>query len=339
VSDPLVEGSDTALATRHDVALLDLDGVLYVGPDAVPGAPEAVIAAAAAGLRPAYVTNNASRPPEAVAAHLRALGLPARAEDVVTSAQAAATLVAERVAPGSAVLVVGGEGLEAALRERGLEPVRQAGPQVAAVVQGYDPEVGWRQLAEGSYAVATGVPWVASNLDATIPTPRGIAPGNGTLVGVVARAAGRGPDAVAGKPEIALHQESVRRTGARRPLVVGDRLDTDIEGAVRAGVPSLLVLTGVSRPADLLSAGPQRRPTYLAGDLADGLLTTHPPVVPAGAGWCCRGWTVTAEGTEVRVAGAGEPVDGLRALCVAWWGAGDRLSGIDPAPALAAVGW
>ena len=209
MTDPLVAGCDSPLSTRHDVALLDLDGVLYVGPDAVPGAPEAVRAAAAAGMRPAYVTNNASRTPEAVAAHLRELGLPAETGDVVTSAQAAATLVADRVPPGSAVLVVGGEGLVAALRERGLIPVLEAGPEVAAVVQGYDPGVGWRQLAEGAYAVATGVPWVASNMDATIPTPRGTAPGNGTLVGVVASTVGRPPDAVAGKPETPLHHESV----------------------------------------------------------------------------------------------------------------------------------
>jgi HAD superfamily hydrolase (TIGR01450 family) len=339
VTDPLAAGCDSPLSTRHDVALLDLDGVLYVGPDAVPGAPEAVRAAAAAGMRPAYVTNNASRTPEVVAAHLRELGLPAEPGDVVTSAQAAATLVAARVPPGSAVLVVGGEGLVAALRARGLTPVHEAGPEVAAVVQGYDPDVGWRQLAEGAYAVATGVPWVASNMDATIPTPRGTAPGNGTLVGVVARTAGRPPDAVAGKPETPLHRESVQRTGARDPLVVGDRLDTDIEGANRAGVPSLLVLTGVSRPADLLRAGAELRPTYLAADLESGLMRPHPGVDAQGAGWVCGGWTVRVAGAAVTVTGSGDPVDGLRALCVAWWARAADLQDTDPGPALAAAGW
>ncbi len=246
--EPLVEGSDVPLATRHDVALLDLDGVLYVGPDAVPGAPEAVIAASRAGLRPAYVTNNASRTPETVAEHLRRLGLPARAEDVVTSAQAAATLAADRLPAGAEVLVVGGEGLQVAVRERGLVPVHEAGDGVAAVLQGFSPDVGWRLLAEGTYAVAAGLPWIATNMDATVPTPRGAAPGNGALVRLIAQAAGREPDAVAGKPERPLHHESVRRTGARNPVVVGDRMDTDIEGANRAGVPSLLVLTGVTRP-------------------------------------------------------------------------------------------
>jgi glycerol-1-phosphatase len=339
VTGPLVAGCDRPLATRHDVALLDLDGVLYVGPDAVPGAPEAVRAAAAAGLRPAYVTNNASRTPAVVAAQLRRLGFPAAAEDVVTSAQAAATLVAARVAPGSAVLVVGGEGLVAAVRERGLVPVREAGPGVAAVVQGYDPDLGWRQLAEGAYAVATGVPWVASNMDATIPTPRGTAPGNGALVRAVAAAAGRPPDAVAGKPEAPLHRESVTRTGAHHPLVVGDRLDTDIEGANRAGVPSLLVLTGVSRPADLLRAGPELRPTYLAADLGTGLLQPQPGVRADGDRWECGGWSVGVSGADVSVTGAGDRVDGLRAFCVAWWRAGEAVAGVDLGPALAATGW
>ena len=207
----------------------------------------------------------------------------------MTSAQAAATLVADRVPAGSAVLVVGGEGLRRRpARARPDARARGRPTSVAAVVQGFDPSVGWRQLAEGAYAVATGVPWVASNMDATIPTPRGTAPGNGTLVGVVARTVGRPPDAVAGKPETPLHRESVQRTGAEHPLVVGDRLDTDIEGANRAGVPSLLVLTGVSRPADLLRAGPELRPTYLAADLESGLLQPHPGVEAEGAGWALR---------------------------------------------------
>jgi ribonucleotide monophosphatase NagD (HAD superfamily) len=248
-------------------------------------------------------------------------------------------MLAGRVAAGSRVLVVGGEGLVVAVRDRGLEPVHQAGEGVAAVVQGFAPEVGWRLLAEGTYAVAAGLPWIATNMDATVPTPGGKAPGNGLLVGVVAGAAGRSPDAVAGKPETPLHDESVRRTGALAPLVVGDRLDTDIEGANRADVPSLLVLTGVSGPADLLTAGPELRPTYLARDLHDGLLVAHPGVERVGDGWRCGGWTVTARGAVVSVEGSGDPVDALRALCIAWWRGGDQLHEQDPGPALAATGW
>jgi HAD superfamily hydrolase (TIGR01450 family) len=344
VTRPLVDGSDRPLAAVHDVALLDLDGVLYVGPDAVPGAPEAVAAAAAAGLRPAYVTNNAARTPGTVAEHLRALGVPADATDVVTSAQATARLVAERVPAGSAVLVVGGEGLVAALTERGLRPVAEMADDVAAVVQGFAPEVGWRLLAEGTYAVSAGLPWVASNLDATVPTAKGTAPGNGALVGVVADAAGRRPDAVAGKPEAPLHRESVERTGAERPIVVGDRLDTDIEGANRAGTPSLLVLTGVCRPADLLRASAGLRPTYVAADLWTGLLDTHPAVRAVDGGWQCREIAVRVEGTDVTVDGATDDdagrVDALRALCVAWWAAEVADADDDAVrTAVAAAGW
>lgn len=324
MTGPLVDGSDRPLAERHDVALLDLDGVLYVGPDAVPGTPDAVAAAVRAGLRPAFVTNNASRTPATVAAHLSELGIPATEDDVVTSAQAAATLVAAAVPPGASVLVVGGEGLRAALTERGLRPTASA-DGAAAVVQGFAPEVTWTLLAEGAYAVRAGLPWVASNLDATVPTPRGIAPGNGALVDLVARVTGRRPDAAAGKPETPLHEEAVRRTGARDPLVVGDRLDTDIEGAVRAGVPSLLVMTGVARPRDLLTATEQCRPTYVARGLADGLLEPHPAVrsQPDG-GWTCGGWTARRRQDDLELTGAGDALDGLRAAAVATW-AGEPL--------------
>ena len=192
-------------------------------------------------------------------------------------------------------------------------------------MQGFAPEVSWTLLAEGAYAVRAGLPWIASNLDATVPTPRGIAPGNGALVDLVARVTGRRPDAVAGKPETPLHEEAVRRTGARDPLVVGDRLDTDIEGAVRAGVPSLLVLTGVAQPADLLTATEQSRPTYVARGLADGLLEPHPAVrSDASDTWTCGGWTARRLPDDLELTGDGDPLDGLRAAAVAAW-AGEPL--------------
>ena len=319
---PLAAGSAEPLVARYDVCLLDLDGVLYVGPDAVPGAPEAVADARAAGMRAAFVTNNASRTPERVAAHLTQLGVAAAPDDVVTSAQAAARLVAAEVPPGSSVLVVGGEGLEVALTERGLRPVSTVAEGPAAVVQGFSPDVGWRLLAEGTHAVRTGLPWIASNLDITVPTPAGPAPGNGALVGVIVQATGRHPVA-AGKPELPLHQEAVRRTDARRPLVVGDRLDTDIEGANRAGVPSLLVLTGVTTPAELLAAEPALRPTYVSRDLA-GLLTSHPAVRhQPPARWSCGGWTCRVEPGGMELTGQGDALDALRAVCVAVWSEGD----------------
>ncbi|MFC9328251.1 HAD-IIA family hydrolase [Kitasatospora sp. NPDC057015] len=319
-------GSDRPLTEAYDTALLDLDGVVYAGPHAIEHAVGALDAARAAGMRLAYVTNNASRPPRAVAGHLTELGVPAEPEDVINSAQAAARLVAEKVPAGAKVLVVGGAGLVEAVTERGLVAVRSLDEGPAAVVQGYDPSVGWPQLAEASYAVQQGLPWVASNTDLTIPTARGIAPGNGTLVAAVRAATGVEPE-VAGKPMPPMHRETVLRTGARRPLVVGDRLDTDIEGAHNGGVDSLLVFTGVTTPAQVLTAPVEHRPTYLAADLR-GLLSAQPAVTAtADGGFVCGGWTASVEGGVLRLAGVGEDrYDGLRALCAAAWTALDAAA-------------
>lgn len=321
----------------YDVALLDLDGVVYTGRHAVPHAPESLAAARAAGMALAFVTNNASRTPEAVAAHLTEIGVPAEPSDVVTSAQAAARLVAERFPAGSPVLAVGGEGLVAALRERGLVPVSSAADGPVAVVQGFAPSVDWGLLAEASYAVGAGLPWIASNLDLTIPTERGIAPGNGALVGVVRAATGAEPVA-AGKPELPLHRESMLRTGAQRPLVVGDRLDTDIEGAVAGGVDSLLVMTGVTDVRALLAAPENSRPTFVAADLR-ALPGELPRARREGDGWVCGGWAARVSGGELRMSGAGDPYDALRAACPAVWAAGAERVDLDgAAKALAELG-
>ncbi|WP_354642862.1 HAD-IIA family hydrolase [Kitasatospora camelliae] len=333
-------GSDRPLTEAYDTALLDLDGVVYAGPDAIEHAPQALDVARAAGMRLAYVTNNASRPPRAVAEHLTELGVPADPADVINSAQAAARLVAEKVPAGSRVLVVGGAGLEEALAERGLVAVRSLDEDPAAVVQGYDPSVGWKDLAEASYAVGRGLPWVASNTDMSIPTARGIAPGNGTLVAAVKAATGVEPE-VAGKPLPPMHRETVIRTGAERPLVVGDRLDTDIEGAFNGDVDSLLVFTGVTTPAQLLAAPVQHRPTYLAADLR-GLLTAHPAVEALADGaYACGGFTARVEDGVLRVDGAGaDRYDGVRALCGAAWTAADRDGVVpDGRKALAGLGF
>jgi HAD superfamily hydrolase (TIGR01450 family) len=280
------------LVSAYDMIMFDLDGVLYVGAEQVPYAADSVHKVRGTGASVAFVTNNASRTPERVAAHLRDVGIPAVDTDVVTSAQAAARLVAELVPPGAAVLVVGGAGLESALAECGLRAVRALTEKPAAVLQGYSPDVAWTHLAEASYAVAAGLPWVASNTDLTIPTARGIAPGNGTLVAAVAAASGGRPR-VAGKPEAPLFDETVLRVGGRRPLVVGDRLDTDIEGANRVGADSLLVLTGVTTAGSVCNAAPERRPTFVAPDLR-GLSRPQPDAEVYGDGSrqsCgCGGW-------------------------------------------------
>jgi HAD superfamily hydrolase (TIGR01450 family) len=324
----LAAGSPTPLTEVHDVALLDLDGVVYVGPDAVPGVPEALQQVRGAGMRLGFVTNNAARTPEDVAAHLTDLGVGADATDVITSSQAAATVVAELLGPGARILAVGGPGVAAAMRAAGLVVVERAEDGPDAVVQGYGREVGWAQLAEAVVAVRNGARHVATNADATIPSPRGPLPGNGAMVGVVRGVTGQAP-LITGKPDPAMHAECVRRTDARRPLVVGDRLDTDIEGARRAGAASLLVFSGVTDPATLLAAAPERRPDFLAPDAA-GLLAVHPAVTATGPGWRCGDWVVRPaeadalllvrdEEAEVSGADRTDGLDGLRALCVAHW--------------------
>jgi HAD superfamily hydrolase (TIGR01450 family) len=329
-------GCAEPLASAYDVALLDLDGVVYIGASAVAGAAAALAKAKAAGQRVAFVTNNASRTPSAIAAQLTGLGVPASASDVVTSAQAGARLLAERLPPAAAVLIVGGIGLRVAVRERGFRPVSVASARPAAVIQGYAPDIGYPLLAEGALAVQAGALFVVSNADRTLPSARGRQPGNGSLSRVIATATGQEP-LVAGKPEPPLHAESVARTGARHPLVVGDRLDTDIEGAVRVGADSMLVLTGVTHPVDAVLAPPHQRPTYLAPDLS-GLLAPHPPVTRDGASFTCGGWHAAWQPPRLVLGGGGDPMDGLRALCAASWAA-DGVTAAAVTPALTQLGW
>ncbi|WP_300611101.1 HAD-IIA family hydrolase [Trebonia sp.] len=308
------------LHEQYDVALLDLDGVVYIGGAAIPGAPEALQHARRQGMRLAYVTNNASRTPAAVAALLKDMHVPAHPDDVVTSAQAAARLLADKLPPAAPVLVIGSTALRLAVRERGLRPVSTAAERPLAVVQGYGPGIEYGSLAEGGLAVRAGALFVGTNADSTLPGPRGTQPGNGSLLQVIAHATGTAP-LIAGKPEPPLHRESVIRTGAKNPLVVGDRLDTDIEAAYRAGAHSMLVLTGVSRPADLLLAPPRLRPTYVAATL-DALLRPYPQVARHDEGFTCGGWNALRQASgQLALTGTGAAIDGLRALCEAAWDA------------------
>jgi glycerol 3-phosphatase-2 len=305
------------LLARHDVLLADLDGTLYAGKDAVPGAVEAVVNAAARGVRTAYVTNNASRRPSEVAAHLAELGFPAATEDVRTSSQAGAAMLAEQLPAGASVLVVGTVALVEEVTGRGLT-VTDTAEGADAVVQGHSPDTGWRQLAEATAAVRGGALWVATNVDPTLPTERGPMPGNGSMVGVVRIASGKQPQ-VAGKPAPRLIQEAVDATGAERGLVVGDRLDTDIAGGNAVGLPTLLVLTGVSTPADVLAAPENQRPTYLAADMSS--LTRPADELAPGPR---PGWQVTDD-LVLTGDGDGSPepeLDALRALCGAHWASG-----------------
>ncbi len=337
-----LRSSDGALVAGHDVVLLDLDGVVYVGPDAVDGAVETLRELRRRSVRVAFVTNNAARTPEEVAHHLTELDVDARPDDVVTSAQAAARLLAEELDDGDRVLVIGAEGLRRAVQDAGLVPVESMSDDPQAVVQGFSPQLSWPMLAEACVAVRAGLLWVATNLDSTLPTPRGPAPGNGAFVEVVARTTGVRPR-VAGKPARALLDAAVDRTGAQNALFVGDRLDTDLAGARASDLAGVHVLTGSSAVADLLAAGTDRRPTYLAADLR-GLLDEHRAPVRSGQSWCSGGSTAVEagwrDGVFVVEAGPGggagssdaDPrvaLDVLRVACAATWAAVDEGREVD----------
>lgn len=314
----------TTLAEQFDALLFDLDGVVYIGPHAVPHAAEAIAQARADGVRCAYITNNAARTSQVVADHLIGIGVGCTADEVVTSPQAAVTVLGEFVPPGSRVLVIGGAGIADELRARGYEPVRSLAEQPAAVMQGFSPDLGWRDLAEACFAVRTGLPWIATNRDRTFPTPGGAAPGNGALVGVVAATVGREPDAVAGKPEPPLLREAIARLDAQRPLMIGDRLDTDIEAGVRIGVPTLLVMTGITSIDDVVHAQPHERPTYLGADLRVLAEAYEPAVVDPSRTQATCGTAVVEAGVDglqvpESVRDAGDRVRILRAAVALAW--------------------
>lgn len=293
----------------------DLDGVVYRGAAPVPHAVESL---GALGPPVVYATNNASRPPGVVVDHLRSLGLVLDTADVVTSAQAGAAEVARHVAVGSPVLAIGGPGVTLALTEQGLQAVTPAahdsGQRVAAVLQGYGPKVTAGDLAQAAYAIQEGARWVATNTDQTLPTDRGVAPGNGMMVAAVRRACGVDPTVV-GKPEPALYVLCADRLGqpVQRLLAIGDRLDTDIAGAVTAGADSVLVLTGVDDVAAVAAAPPAMRPTYLVEDLRS-LLGPYAAVRAAEYGWTCSEVTCHLAGGVVRWSGEGSRIERARAL-------------------------
>ena len=313
--------TDPAPIAGRDTVLLDLDGVVYVGDRAVPHAADAVAGLAARGLKVGYITNNASRRPEAVAEQLRGFGLDVAPDQVVTSPQAAVVLLADRLPSGARVLVIGGDGLDAVVRAAGFTVVDGADDAPDAVVQGFAPELGWRDLAEASFALADPDRlWVATNTDWTIPVARGIAPGNGTLVSAVHSAVGRLP-IVAGKPERAIYDTAVARFEAAAPIFVGDRLDTDIAGAAGAGMPSALVLTGIDGVKQLLAASEQARPDYVLRDLR-GLAEPYPAVRTRGTRTRVGDAVVRLEQQRLEIVDGGEPLDLIRAASAAVWASG-----------------
>jgi HAD superfamily hydrolase (TIGR01450 family) len=294
----------TDLLAGYDALLLDLDGTVYRGADAVPGAPEVLRTIRERGTALRFVTNNASRSPKQVAEHLVELGIETTEDEVCTSAQAAAALLAERLPASSPVLVVGAEALADEVRQVGLTPSTEA-DGVDAVVQGLSKDLGWRELSEATLAVRAGALWVACNVDSTLPTERGQLIGNGALVAAVVTATGKQPQ-VAGKPYRPLMDRS--RAGAKHPLVVGDRLDTDIEGAENAELDALVVLSGVSTPAELLDS--PLRPKFLAADVTALTAPAAELAIAEQPDW-------PIDGNTVRWAGGDDPdpIRLLRALC------------------------
>lgn len=311
--------ADVSLISRFDAVLSDLDGVVYAGPHAIPGAVESLQELARVGVGLGYVTNNASRSPAEVAAHLRELGAPAEDDQVVSSSQAAADLLASRLAPGSRILVTGSPALAREIELVGLVPVYGQDEDPVAVVQGFNPEIGWKQLAEASYVVSAGALWVATNTDMSIPQARGIAPGNGTLVAAVTAATGKMP-LVAGKPEAPLFHSAAKRLGAERPVVVGDRLDTDILGGNNAGFATIAVLTGVDTRETVLAARAAERPDYIIDSLHE-LYSPYPEVTHEDGTYTCGEATARVANGAIGIIGDRDSLDAWRAACAAWWAA------------------
>jgi HAD superfamily hydrolase (TIGR01450 family) len=319
-----------------DVIFADLDGVVYTGEESIQYAVEA-LNDASTHHRVAYITNNASRTAEQVATQLRTLGLNADADDVVSSPQAAVKILKTLIPANSTVLVIGGEGLVAEVAGAGFRVTDSANDSPAAVIQGFAPTVGWVHLAEASFALHTGIPWVATNTDWTIPVARGIAPGNGTLVSAVHLAVGRLP-VFAGKPERAIFDFARDKFAADNPLVIGDRLDTDILGANRAGMRSALVLTGIDGRKQAIAAAEEQQPTYILGDLRE-LSTEYPESIVTEKSdtttVAVGNSSVTMTANVVRVKRKGsDPLNLLRAGCTAIYRSGLRIYGLDVEPAI-----
>ncbi|WAJ42465.1 HAD-IIA family hydrolase [Mycobacterium sp. Aquia_216] len=307
-----------SIAQEYDCLLIDLDGTVFRGHRATDGAVQTLDEVRSRKL---FVTNNASRSADEVAAHLRDLGFTASSDDVVTSAQSAAHLLSGELPPDAAVLIVGTDSLANEIAAVGLRPVRSYDDNPVAVVQGLSMTIGWPDLAEAALAIRAGALWVAANVDPTLPTERGLLPGNGSLVAALRAATGAEPR-VAGKPAPTLLNDAVARGDYRAPLVIGDRLDTDIEGANAAKLPSLMVLTGVSSARDAVYAIPAQRPTYIGHDLRALQQDSGPLAVGPQPGWA-----VDVGDGAVTVSGEGAPQDDgdglsiVRAVASAVWGA------------------
>lgn len=303
-----------SILTDYDSLLLDLDGTVYEGGQAIEHAVDAINSA---GLPAIYVTNNASRAPEMVAGQLRDIGLKsATAEHVMTSAQAAIIMASQKIPAGSKVYVLGTDSFRDLARAAGFEVVASADDKPSVVLHGHNPDTGWAQLSEAALSIHNGALYFASNLDTTLPMERGLHVGNGSMVAAVVSATGVTPEA-AGKPGPAMFHTAAETLGSTKPLVVGDRLNTDIAGGNAAGMDTFQVLTGVSGHYALLTAVPAERPTFVADSLAD-LSGDADQLRPGDQG----GFTADVDGEEVVLDG-GTPdstaTQALRTVLAAAW--------------------
>jgi HAD superfamily hydrolase (TIGR01457 family) len=253
----------THLVDRYDAFLFDLDGVLYRGNEPVAGAAEAVEGLRGMGKRIAFVTNNSARTPPMVVELLREVGVRADPDEIETSALATAELLGSRGVRGA--FVIGEAGIRAALAGHGIDVLDGDPPTAEAVVIGWDRSVDYPKLRTASLLIERGAAFVATNTDASYPAPEGRWPGAGALVAAVETTTGVRAEVV-GKPHAPIFTSALRRAGGGRPLVIGDRLDTDIAGANGLGWDALLVLTGVTGRGDLEAAA--ERPTFVAADLS-----------------------------------------------------------------------
>jgi 4-nitrophenyl phosphatase len=248
------------------VVCCDLDGVVWRGDEPIPGAEAAIADLRQAGFRVVFVSNNSSQPVGEVAAKLGAAGAPTSADDVVTSAVSAATLLSSALDSGAPVLACAGPGVVEALEAVGLRPVTR--PPATAVVVGLHRGFDFDELDRASAAVRAGARFVATNLDATYPVPGGMIPGSGAIAAAVATAAGRAPE-VAGKPEQPM-VDLIRTRFGSAGVVVGDRPSTDGALATALGWPFGLVLSGVTQrePRPGGETIPAPPPPFVAADLA-----------------------------------------------------------------------
>ncbi|WIK65270.1 HAD hydrolase-like protein [Gleimia hominis] len=321
-----LKGSAEPLTDRYDAVLLDLDGVCYMGKNPVPYAAQEVAKAVESGMQQVFVTNNAARSPQAIVEQLTSFDLPADTKHVMTAAMDIAHIMSEELPAGARVYVIGGQGLREAVQEAGFEVVASADDHPDAVVQGFDRSVDWQTLSEGAFAINAGAKYYASNLDASLPVERGFALGNGALVRAVRYATNVKPTA-GGKPLPGIYHRATALVGAEHPVAVGDRLETDVAGALQASVPCLHVLTGVHDAKAVILAERGLRPQLVHTDMR-GLNEAHPrPQHHKDGTWTCGvsqvaqviGNQLTLDGVVLDSDNVQVTLDSYRALIAAAW--------------------